>query len=369
MSQINKIGMILFVILALFLACATKTAIQVTKPAEIDATDLKRIALLDFRGPENVGSGIASIFISKLFKTKFYTLVERAELQQILSEHALNLSGAVDVETAVEAGQLLGVQGVIVGDVINYNCEDHRRTKKAKKKVWTGEYEKDENGNYVYEETLFGKKVKKKKYKEEWVDEEFIVREANVTLGFRLIEVETGKIRATREATHSHKQTLDADHSSGKDLAETLIKGLFGESDHDSPNTREEILTRLTQRCIDDFVRMLAPHKVTIHTEFAKGNDEVNKGIEFAKKDLWDKAQLIWEQVVSKDPHNHQAWYNLGLAMEAQAFYERAEKAYDRAATLKTEDLYLEALKRIRQEIEDNRKLREQLQELEEPEV
>lgn len=322
--------------------CAQKTVIKAVKPAELDVGGLKRIAVLDFRGPRGTGEKIASIFTSKLFSTNFYTLVERSELQKILEEHALNMSGVVDVETAVQAGNLVGVQAVIVGDVINYKCEDHRRTKKEKRKVWTGEYEKDKNGNFIYEKTLFGKKVKKKKYREELVDVEVIEREATVTLSFRLIDVQTGQIRATRETSHSYKKSVKSGSGS---LA-----------------PKQAILNRLTHQCVDDFVRMLAPHTVSIETKFARGNNEVNRGIEFAKNDLWDKAQQVWEGVVSKDPSNHAAWYDLGLALEVQGMYEPAEKAYDRAVTLKSKKLYLKALKRIRQAIKDRQKLEQQLQ-------
>ena len=341
-------AILLFSMMFVLTHCAQKTAIQVLKPAEIDVGGIKRIAILDFRGPHGTGEKIASIFTSKLFATNFYTLVERSELQKVLEEHALNMSGIVDVETAVQAGNLLGVQGIIVGDVISYKSEDHRRLKKETRKVWTGEYEKDEKGNFIYEKTLFGKKVKKKKYKEKIVNVEVIEREATVGLSFRLIDVQTGSIIATRETSHSYKRSV--------------------KSGEGTLPPKQAILNRLAHQCIDDFVRMLAPHTVTIRTQFARGDDEVNRGIEFAKNDLWDKAQQVWEAVVRKDPTNHAAWYNLGLAFEALGDYESAERAYDRAVTLKQKKLYFKALKRIRQSIQDQQKLERQLNMQQEPE-
>lgn len=330
-----------FILTFILIGCAAKTAIQVTKPAEIDVGGIKRVAIIDFRGPENSGASVASAFVSKLFETGFYTIVERAELQRILEEHALSMAGVTDVETAVQAGNLLGVQGVIVGDVIGYRCEDRRGKEKVKEQVWTGEYEKDANGNIIYEKTLFGIKVKKKKYKEEFVDVEVIDREANVTLAFRLIDVETAGILASREASHSYNKKVQT----GKE----------------SLPPKNEVLANLGLRCVDEFVRALAPHRITVQTQFAKGNDQVNKGIEFAKNGLWDKAQEIWEEEVQRDSRNNAAWYNLGLALEVAGDYMQAQDAYDQALTIESKKLYMQGLKRIRERIEDNRRLQEQL--------
>lgn len=331
---------LIFVFILFFANCAQKTAIKVTKPAEIDAGSIQRLAVIDFRGPGYSGANVASVFTSKLFETGFYTMIERAELKRILDEHALSLSGVVDMETAIQAGNILGVQGVIVGDVIGYRCDDRRGREKVKEKVWTGDYEKDANGNVIYEKTLFGK-VKKKKYREEFVDVEVIDREANVTLSFRLINVETGQIVASREASHSYTKRVRS-----------------GETSLPPAN---EILGNLGLRCVDEFVQMLAPHQVTVQTQFAKGSKEVNNGIEFAQNGLWDKAQAVWEEVLQKDPQNDAAWYNLGLAAEAQGYYLEAQDAYDQAVALKPKKLYMESLKRIREHIEDYRKLQEQL--------
>lgn len=338
-NSLKRVGAAAFFFL--LAGCSQKTAIQFTKPAEIDVGGIKRIAIMDFRGPENSGANAASVFASKLFETGFYTIVERAELQKILEEHALSLSGVVDPETAVQAGNVLGVQGVVVGDVLAYRCEDRRGREKEKRQVWTGEYEKDKDGNYVYEKSIFGKKVRKKVYRDEWVDVEVLTREANVGLSFRLIDVQSGQVIATREASHSYNKKV--------------------KTEQESLPPKDNILTELGLRCINDFVRVLAPHPETVMAEFAGGGSEVDKGVEFAKNGLWDKAQTIWQGVVEEEPQNHAAWYDLGLALEAQGLYSDAQDAYDRAVNLKPKSLYIKALKRIRERIEDNRRLQEQL--------
>lgn len=317
------------------------------RPAALDVQGIKRLAIFDFRGPGNSGEIAASYFVSKLWETNFYTLIERSEIEKILQEIALGQSGVMDTETAIKAGNLLGVDAVILGDVVSYKTEDSRRYQKVKKRVWTGEYEKDDKGNIVYEKTLFGK-VKKKKYREVFVTQEIIEREATVSLAFRLVDVNTGQIRASRHVSKSFKKSA-----------------VSGEGELPP---KEEVLNNLLQQCVDDFVKMLSPHYVEVKTQFASGDAEVKEGIRFAKNGLWEDAQRIWEEAVRKNPENHAAWYNLGLAYEAQGNYLEAEKMYQKAVRIKSEKLYLKALKRIKQEIRDYRKLQEQLKQLEEKE-
>lgn len=343
MIKIRRWQIILPVLFTLFFvfSCAQNTIIRVKKPAEINTSGIHHLAIVDFRGPENSGVIASSAFTSELWKTNFYTLVERQELERILSEHALNMSGVVDVQTAVEAGELLGVDGIIVGEVSSYNCQDHVRHKKVKKQEWTGEYEKDKNGNYIYEKTLFGGKTKKKKYKDVWVNEEYINREASVGAVFRLVDVKTSEIRATRQTMKSFNKN-------------------YGESA--TPPAKEQILNELLRNGIGDFVNMLAPHEVAIKTQFAKGDNEVNKGIEFAKNNLWDKARETWLQCVQKNSGNHQAWYNLGLGYEVDGDFEQAEMALDKAVSIKSQKIYMNGLNRVRKEKQDSLKLEKQLE-------
>lgn len=344
LRQIALQGLLLGVFV---LGCSPRTTLRIMKPAAVDVSGIQRLAVLDFSGEDNSGLVVTSLFTSKLWQTGFYTLVERSELERILQEHALNLSGVVDASTAAQVGKMLGVDAVLLGEVLTYTTEDHTRTRKVKKKVWTGEYERDKNGNIIYEKTLFGGKVKKKKYREVLVNQKLLERDATVSVSFRLVDVETGKIRATKIQTHSTKATV-----------------VSGEGDLP---TAEEMLHGLLEQCVDEFVSLLTPHFVEIQARFARSDEAVNRGIELAKNGLWDKAQAVWEAVVRENPQNHAAWYNLGLAYEAQGRFGRAVRAYNQAVNLKAKKMYMKALQRARQEVADQKRLQEQLQHRGEP--
>ena len=329
--------------LVLWMGCASnKATLKVMAPAEVNVQDIRRIAVVDFRGPQNSGQAVASKLIARLWESNFYTLVERSELQRILEEHAIGMSGVVDVNTAVEAGKLLGVDAILLGEVIQYQVEDSKDHRKVKRKVWTGEYERDAKGNIIYEKTLFGGKVKKKKYKEVLVTEEILTRSGTVTVGFRMVDVRTAEIRATRQVSHTFQRTVVV----GKEQLPA----------------RGEILNQLLDKCVNEIVNMLVPHEVQVTVQFEKGSDALNRGIELAKSGLWDKAVAVWEAAVKKNPADPRAWYNLGIGYEALLQLDKAEKAFDRAVSLKTKKLYIQALKRVRERKREMQKLQRQLQ-------
>ncbi len=58
-------------------------------------------------------------------KTDFYQVIERNQLQKVLKEQRLSLSGALDESSAAEVGRLLGLDVIIMGNV-NYSSTDER---------------------------------------------------------------------------------------------------------------------------------------------------------------------------------------------------------------------------------------------------
>jgi tetratricopeptide (TPR) repeat protein len=325
----------------LFISACTKSAmIEITKPAEYNVSDLKRLAVVNFTGSGNIGDIVADKFTNQLWATNYFSVLERKELQKILEEHALQMSGVVNDSTIVEFGRILGVDALIVGSVSAYQVEDKKGKEKVKEKVWKGEYEKDEKGKIIYEKTAFGKE-KKKKYREELVDKEFINREAAVGISFRLVSVQTAEIRASGSQTESFSQKY------------------YPQSDNIP--AKEALLSDLSDKVIKKFIPTISPYKVTVSRTFEKGNEAVNAGIGMAQNNLWDKATFVWEKEAEQDPRNSAAFYNLGIAYEVSGDLDRAEQAFDSALKIKSKDMYMKALAQIRQRKIEQEKLKQQL--------
>ena len=67
-----------------------------------------------------VGHGASDMLITALFKTKKYDVYERDRLNAIMKEQKLQMSGAVDMSTAVQIGKLVGAKYIITGAVTEY---------------------------------------------------------------------------------------------------------------------------------------------------------------------------------------------------------------------------------------------------------
>lgn len=111
--KVKSKSVVILLVLSLFIASACSLSAQQRK---------ETIAVLDF----NVISGISAsaaptltnIFRSELINTKKYDVLERSDMESILKEQAFTLSGVCNsAECAVEIGQLLSAEKMVVGDI------------------------------------------------------------------------------------------------------------------------------------------------------------------------------------------------------------------------------------------------------------
>ena len=67
-----------------------------------------------------VGHGASDMLITALVKTKKYKVYERDRLNTIMKEQKLQMSGAVDMSTAVQIGKLVGAKYILTGAVTEF---------------------------------------------------------------------------------------------------------------------------------------------------------------------------------------------------------------------------------------------------------
>jgi hypothetical protein len=94
---------------------------------DFDYTDIRKIAVLRFENyteTENAGRIIADEVETWFVRDGFYHVITRRELEVVLEEVNLSLSGIVDSGSAIEIGKILGVQALITGNVMTYSVED-----------------------------------------------------------------------------------------------------------------------------------------------------------------------------------------------------------------------------------------------------
>ena len=345
-GEVKRATWALSTLVALAFACAPKVHLEFARPAQVDIAGIERVAVVDFRGW--AGREAAAALLTSLVEEKHLRVVERKRLRRVMEEHALASAGVTDRESATELGELLGVDGMIFGEVTVYAMEEERGTEKVEKKVWTGEYELDEEGNVVTEKGLFGIETQKKITKTELVDERYRVQRGAVTVDFRLVRVATSEVIAARSFTRTHDK---------KALGANAIRRL---------EPKQQVLNRLMGKVVGRFAGAITPSRGRVKRSFAKTKGEAGKrGIELAKAGLWVEAVEAFRQEVAARP-GAGAHYNLGLGLEALGDYESAEAAYLEAARMAPkEKQFTGAVREIRERQAEQAELERQLGESE----
>ncbi|HEV7519358.1 MAG TPA: CsgG/HfaB family protein [Thermoanaerobaculia bacterium] len=105
-------------------------SLAVAKGAKEGSTK-PRIAVIEFKNKADNqwwyhgGAAAAQdVFVTELVKSGKFRVVEREQLQALMEEKHLSLSGDVDPSTAVKVGKLLGLNYILTGSVTEYGITD-----------------------------------------------------------------------------------------------------------------------------------------------------------------------------------------------------------------------------------------------------
>jgi len=118
---------------SLAICCALLLAV-LAAPGLIQAAgkaDKPRIAVLEFKNKadnqwwyKGGAEAAQDVFVTELVKSGKFRVVEREQLEALMKEKGLTLSGDVDPKTAVRVGKLLGVNYLLTGAVTEYGNTD-----------------------------------------------------------------------------------------------------------------------------------------------------------------------------------------------------------------------------------------------------
>ncbi len=89
-----------------------------------------RIAVLAFENNttsnlfgDKLGAAASDEVTTQLVKTGEFSVIERRQIESILAEQKLGMSGLVDAATAAKVGKLLGAQLVVVGSITKFSLD------------------------------------------------------------------------------------------------------------------------------------------------------------------------------------------------------------------------------------------------------
>ncbi len=361
-------------LLALLSSCATTIPVKVRKPAEFNVGAIRTLAVADFQfkgnwdfnADEKPGSVAAKKLLRSLLKKKkgelnpyqaypgavvsdkltallvdngYYTVVERRKLETLLREQSLSLSGLVEPEQALEVGRMIGAGGLLTGSG-SYHVKDIGAWEEYT------ETKKNKDGKKV--------KVRKKRYR--------ISRFVQAELTYRIIDMSTGRVLVS-------KNNRLANYPDGgvKGVGRKSTYTSTGKDEHSAaaglPDWHaivDNLVDVLNQKC----VTQIAPHTVTEKRKIAEGESPLmEKAVKLVKRDLWDDARLIWENILKNPPSREDqlaALYNLGVYAEIFGFLDQAEQKYMQCFELSGDEDYLDDRARVRKRKKELQRLREQ---------
>ena len=117
---------------ALILSVCAVLALAAASPL-LAADEKPRIAVIEFVNKANSGwhwwndrgaAAMQDVFVTELFKSGKFRVIDRERLDAIMREKNLVLSGDIDPSTAIELGKLLGVEYFLTGSVTEYGETD-----------------------------------------------------------------------------------------------------------------------------------------------------------------------------------------------------------------------------------------------------
>ncbi|MDQ5988165.1 MAG: hypothetical protein CSYNP_03921 [Syntrophus sp. SKADARSKE-3] len=337
-------------IIAFFLlipmGCATKIPVNMMQPAEFHQASLTRtVAVLPFSGPggADFASELEGLLGSIDINGKpYFTLVDRASIDKVMSEMKLSQSALVDQGTAAKLGKLVGAQGIYTGTVTANSTRDSAY--KAQRSECTQyQIKRDDKGNLYQSSNCL-------QYRKFYVN--CTKRNANFAATPKLIEVATAKI------VYSANRSGAADSS--------------GCVDGTPPKSEQELLDKARETVKNGIRKDVAPYYLTVMITLKDSTDGIDskeakallsQGINYADKKRLDAACEQWGTARQLAPNSPSILYNLGVCAESVADVENAYKLYKQADRLigKPDDDITLALARVNKALSTQKKLKEQM--------
>lgn len=154
----------------------------------------------------------------------FLRVVDRENIERILEEQRLGLSGVVDEQTAVRVGNLIGAQAVLMGNVIDYREEPGQRRQSTKDgfEAYQAREKNPETGEF-----MVVTRYRPVKY-QEFLQESRVV----VSMSYKLVSLETGEVLLSRVVDDTASDRVYyASYDGNKDALLPRTNGVVDASD------------------------------------------------------------------------------------------------------------------------------------------
>lgn len=338
-----------------WMGCAARTEVCSIKPAEVSMGGIRTLAVLKFEG--QYGETVRSDFYSKLAEVQHFNLIDTTQINSLDAV----IYDQVDDPRFLPALEDLKADGVITGRV-TAEINDIEGSDQVSMQEGTGQYKKEE---------IFGIPMDVEIKRTVLKPVPYVIRQASLTTHFKVFDLRTKRIISTDKVTKNFKEKFGGDKE---------YSILFGKKKTELP-AKNETLNDLSSQAAAALVAKISPTKITREVKFDDGSKYgtgigghklVKQGIEFAKRGEWEEAADVWKEVLSIEPNNAAALYNLGLVHENMGDMKNLQTGleyYKKAFANQKNTLYIDAIARIKKTIKDRTKYEQQKQLLEDTPV
>jgi hypothetical protein len=308
--------------------CAHTATVTYWRPAELNAPGLHRLAVAPFAGAH--GDEIAGLLESRLWEEDAYSVADRSELGPAILTAGFPHDEIEGSGQLMTAAQRAGIDGIIEGEVLVY-----------------GVFTSNSHGAEPRRARLEDQQTTVTRLPRIGIpDQESPAGAARVELSLRLIDTLTGEVCASR---HIRRES------------ETGVRA-------GSPLSDDEFLDELTRDCLEEFMGVLVPQSATAEIRLASGewyrsgSRDIRHGIRLARQGRWGEAEVLWQQVLERDPGNHATLYNLAVAAGQRQDFAAAEDYAMQALRAHHTDCYAKGLDQLRQFRADSDRIARQRQ-------
>lgn len=300
-------------------------------PSEVNLSDIKRIAVVHIENDHS--NRIANTVGAYLQDTGEFEIFERAQLQRIMAEHNLTVTGTINESSAAEIGEMLGVEALIYGSVNSFKVYDENTEKKIR--IKTGEEEYTTKKGKVKKRNLYGD-----------IMAPTVIRHGELDLTLKVVAVETAVIRTQRN----------------KRTASENVKINHVQADQKELPSEGDVEALLIQQALTDFIQYVTPYMVADKLKW--DDDCKDKDVEeLVKAEMFEEAREYLETSTleealankkerkkkkKKDRELAAIYYNTGLLYEIESDLEKADELYKQAL--------MTSIKKAKKEIKEARK-------------
>ena len=273
-------------------ACSTVSIRVTAHTRPVVDLGLTKIAVLPFSGAN--GDQVGALMHGVLGEAGCIDLVERRQIQKVIDEQGLQRTALFDTEAAVKIGKLTGALHVLLGNVITYSAKETAETR--------------------FEQDFLGWVLGDREGEPRLVPYTYYTMNADVTVHFRVVDVETGMLV--------------------RGASKNISRGFRRHSrDRSKLGTMSGVLAGLAEEACEEFRERICGSVMEVKRQFLKSDSDsaksealVARGLKLLRAGDTEGAEQAFRNALEHDAEHAAALFDLAIVLALQGRVREAEE-------------------------------------------